>query len=248
MKEQKSISVSAILGLINKPALMYWAVNCTIDHIREYLEGLLPKDKDVVLLDTSDKVVRDILAMLPEAKKASNRIGGESRKLGTQVHKAIEEIVISGTVPDLAIMSPEAMRCMEAFADFCRDNNILPFEDTLGCEVKVSGVLLSHISSTPIKIRGKYDWKVNIEGVPYIIDIKTSKALYPEAGIQVAAYQKMDNMGKGTEAPFSLKTERIGVLRLDKETGEYEFKDDYNMTAELLKFQALARAYAALNG
>ena len=62
---------------------------------------------------------------------------------------------------------------------------------------------------------GTLDLRCNLNGVPYVIDFKTSKAIYAsDYGPQIAAYRSTFGMIEG-----------CGILRLDKETGLPEWKD-----------------------
>ena len=62
---------------------------------------------------------------------------------------------------------------------------------------------------------GTLDFRGLLDGKPYVIDFKTSKAIYAsDYGPQIAAYKStFDNV------------DGCGILRLDKETGLPEWKD-----------------------
>ena len=83
---------------------------------------------------------------------------------------------------------------------------------------------------------GQVDWVGWFDGEIYVIDWKTSKSLYHKDRIQVAGYRKElqkqldeDFVNKKPEwGPYSCKEMQIeghGVLRLDKETGGFEWRD-----------------------
>jgi hypothetical protein len=65
---------------------------------------------------------------------------------------------------------------------------------------------------------GQLDWYGKLDGKLYVIDWKTSKSLYHKDRVQVAGYRReMTNQGNETDGH--------GVLRLDKETGAFEWRD-----------------------
>jgi hypothetical protein len=53
----------------------------------------------------------------------------------------------------------------------------------------------------------------------YLIDIKTSKAVYPDYSLQIAAYRT------GYEERTGKKIDGMGIVRLDKSTGAFEWKE-----------------------
>lgn len=124
-------------------------------------------------------------------------------------------------------------RCIGAFHAFladCEYYKTIATEDTVYTD----------------RYAGTRDWKVELkwkeqEGI-YTIDFKTSARLYPEYRWQVSAYASVD----GTKP---------GLLRLDKQTGEYEFKCEgmrgwsQKMTIKYYrKFIAYVDLYYSLKG
>ena len=72
---------------------------------------------------------------------------------------------------------------------------------------------------------GQLDWYGKLDGKLYVIDWKTSKNLYHKDRIQVAGYRG-ELQKQLVQHPYSLmQIEGHGVLRLDKETGEFEWRD-----------------------
>ena len=68
---------------------------------------------------------------------------------------------------------------------------------------------------------GQVDWVGWFDGKIYVIDWKTSKSLYHKDRIQVAGYRGELQKQWGWKAYIS----GHGVLRLDKETGGFEWRD-----------------------
>ena len=81
---------------------------------------------------------------------------------------------------------------------------------------------------------GTLDYRGMFDGKQYVIDWKSSKAIYPDSmGPQIAAYKSTFNDVEG-----------CGILRLDKETGLPEWKDFSKRYEKDLKiFNAMATLY-----
>lgn len=83
-----------------------------------------------------------------------------------------------------------------------------------------------------------------LDGELYLIDIKTSKAVYPDYSLQIAAYRT------GYEERTEKNIEGMGILRLDKPTGEFEWKeyceDEYQRALD--EFLLLCESWHVSNG
>ena len=119
--------------------------------------------------------------------------------MGSAVHSAIEEYNKTGKEP--CTDHPQIVAGYVAFLEWMDENKVV-------------------ITSVEETVYGKYwagtlDLRCNLNGVPYVIDFKTSKAIYAnDYGPQIAAYRSTFNDVQG-----------CGILRLDKETGLPEWKD-----------------------
>jgi len=229
----KSISVSKITGMLNKPALMFWAVNCAADHMRDAL-------KDMPLEGVEEAILRAELEKLISASKSAHRaIADYSKQVGKEVHGYIEHVV-NGNDPEAIYnqLSPEAKTCVSAFGDFCEEHGVIPDMgslggDTIAFEEPVSGEFGT--AGGPVKINGRIDWIYKSGTDSYIVDIKTSSGIYPEMGYQLGGYHAL----WGREA-------KIAVLRLDKKGKGFEF-EEFDPDVETAKFRALREAYITLN-
>jgi len=79
VKGQIVPGVTGITGVIDKPGLIYWGINCTLDYLREHLQ---PGE----LLDEVE-----FESLLEEAKHAHRRVVGKAASVGSLVHKWIEK-------------------------------------------------------------------------------------------------------------------------------------------------------------
>jgi hypothetical protein len=144
-------------------------------------------------------------------------ISKEALGIGSEVHDAVEHYLKTGKERKLEI--PESISAFVAF---------LEWQDSVHLEV----------IETEKTVNGKYyagtlDLLAMVNGVRTIVDIKTSKAIYPDYRYQIAAYRATQNNVDGS-----------GILRLDKETGLPEYKD-FSKTheADLQVFKAMVELY-----
>jgi len=190
--------VTSIIQIIGKPALMYWAVNCAVQHVASVWkagEGF-----------TAD----EIKAHLMTAKAAHQRIAREAAGLGTKVHEwirayVVESIHIKGVPRLLLPEDATARKGCEAFLRWQGEHRV-EFTET---ERK--------IYSKEHHYAGTLDAVATINGKPAIIDFKTSSGIYDEMRYQLAAYQQAWNEEHENE-----KATDCWLVRLDKKTGEVE--------------------------
>ena len=148
--------------------------------------------------------------------------------LGTRVHKMIE-LQLNGR-PQI-IEEHFVMKCFNAFLQWKNQNEIGEIET----EVRVK---------SEKGYAGTADLKCDLNGESYIIDFKTSGRIYPDYLLQVSAYR----------AAYVEMTKRdidgMGILRLDKQTGLYEFKEYSHEEYQkgLKMFLLLAEYYWLKNG
>lgn len=119
----------------------------------------------------------------------------EALDIGSEFHAIAEKC--SWMAPQSS--NDKVNNCLVAFTRWVNDNTISVIEK----ERSVYGDGWA----------GTLDLECILNGVHTIVDYKTSKAIYPATmGMQLAAYLSV------TDA------EEAGVLRVDKETGKYEYK------------------------
>lgn len=78
----------------------------------------------------------------------------------------------------------------------------------------------------------------------YLIDIKTSRAVYPDYSLQIAAYRA------GYEERTGEKINGMGIVRLDKPTGKFEWRayDDEAYHRAWTAFSQLCESWHAVHG
>jgi len=190
-------SVTTILSILSKPFIAPWASKLSAESMKGFIKtclhgGNIPTDIDITK------------AMLC-AKRKFRDVSKEATDIGTNVHKLCEEGL---TGNEILIEVTEVKNGYNAFNKF--------IEDT-GFEILEREVVLSH----PCGFAGTVDCIGRLNGKLIIVDYKTSKYIYPEYKMQLAAYKEMyENSCK--------KVDGVGVLRLDKLTGEYEFESTFD--------------------
>jgi len=127
---------------------------------------------------------------------------------GTDVHAALENAVKNVPNEDKRDI---VEKCLSGFQKWMDDFKVT---------VEYSEVELTHHY---LCYTGTCDLVCMIDGKRYIADFKTSKSIYDGYDMQVAAYACAWDYLHGDK-----KIDGIGVLRLDKDTGEYEWKDFTN--------------------
>jgi hypothetical protein len=161
--------VTGSLSIINKPALVGWAKNEALDHVKLALINRLNGSQNVsVLLDQ-----HWIECVIREAKKRPEKIKDDAADLGTLAHAHFDKI-IHGIEPESV---PEAIQApVKAFHEWWKNSGI---ELVMG-DTKVASLLHGY--------GGSLDALGRRNGQYIILDWKTANGIYPEYGLQVAAY------------------------------------------------------------
>jgi hypothetical protein len=190
-------SVTTILGLLDKPALLGWASNCAVDFIADNLEAI----KDPLDVHRGEQI-------LEQARKAYAQKRDDAASAGTQAHHAIEAY-INGLDPEQFLQCDQARTAFSAFKSWEEKNHVQWLETE--CEV----------FSENVGYAGRFDAIALINGHKYLVDFKTSKGIYDEMKYQLCAYLQAYNeqLQEGQE-----RLENIALLHLDKETAEPTFK------------------------
>jgi len=181
--------VTTITGVLDKPFLRAWGINCAIDTIREGLA--IPR----VMAEGAGVV--NLEELYAKAKNASKVIGDTAKENGTKAHDWITKWICGGIPP--AIDSQEAQNAVLAFLRWEREAKPewLLSEETLG--------------SAKHEFAGTIDAVALLNGKLSLIDFKTSKQLSEENWLQTAGYYLMfdENLAKGQRRPVQRVIVRI---------------------------------------
>lgn len=202
---------TVLSAAIPKPALLNWALNMMGDNIRQYLTARDGKPFEKSEIDELIKVGKDIYK-----KKAS-----EAADIGTRAHKAVDEI-IKGNSP---VIDDDIKVCVEAFTNWHK---------TSGIEIEIGD---SKIASKLFGYGGSLDM-LGFKGKDAIlIDLKTSKWIWPEMGYQIASYMQAFRETYGVEVKEAM------ILRLGKYKAEFEVKKLSNFNETFQGFLGALKLY-----
>jgi len=218
-------NATKILDIISKPALVPWALKVGAD----WLEKNFFYDEDASSKKTS--VYKSRMALEPLLKGMKSAYRSKSRdalNIGSLTHEWVEGAInwkIDGGEIPMMPQQEEAVNAIRAFQGWVGENVV----DWLSSEEK--------IFHRKYKYAGTVDARAVINGEYCVIDWKTSKRVYPEYHLQVAAYAKAieDIHGKPVDATY--------ILRCDKETGKFEAVRSTEIDENFQAFMAAKTLY-----
>ncbi len=168
-------SVTTILDVVEKPALMWWAANMERRAMETALLDVLTqegaRDPEWVLGEMAKRLT-GAKAFVREKDKAAN--------IGTAAHAWCEwrtRQLLGEKVGDEPQVPDAALIAVESWKDWAKDVDFTPIcaERTVYCiECGYAGTL---------------DWIAKVRGVVTLGDYKTSKGIYPEAFLQNRSYR-----------------------------------------------------------
>jgi hypothetical protein len=216
-------SVTTILKVINKPALLVWMQLNGTHKAKKLYECLTPDMKAVI-----DPLLDD------NFWKCGDDLSKEATTIGSTVHEAIENYLRNGHIPDFPKETPE-YQGFEGFKKFAELHDLKPIE------------IEKSLASNVHKYAGKVDLIVKIDGNIAILDFKTNKAdstfkgFYPEIGFQLEAYRRAYEEETGAKV-----TERWAI-RVDKLTGEFDKKQYTEDEVDWAGFKAAQVLWQVIN-
>lgn len=151
--------VTSILKVLDKPALMPWAIGVTRDYWLEQLQ----------------KGRTDFAKIHKESWNASKNISKTAADIGKNVHAYAEAHFKKQPLPEL--LTDEAKRGVEAFHKWLIAHNV----EIVAAERMVF--------SKQHWFAGTCDFVAKVDGVLAVGDIKTSSGIYNDYRLQTAAYQ-----------------------------------------------------------
>ena len=162
-------SVTTLIGVLDKPALLHWAAN----------ESSKAAVKHSAHVHAIAKVEGDEAAIkwLAGARNRQEGGGRSAMQLGTDVHEALELYAKTGHISQ---DDAEVLPFVQQFDQWAQ----VWQPEYVGSEVTVF--------SPTYRYAGTCDGYMKIDGVPVIFDYKTSRSegkAYPEVALQLAAYR-----------------------------------------------------------
>lgn len=195
-------SVTTITGLLDKPALVYWSAKVTAEYLALKLEDI--KAGELILTK------ENIPEICKQARFHFNAVKKQSASIGSKAHKLIEKYLKKLPYEEILKNSPNQVKT--AFKAFLRWKKKYKFEVI---EAEQTVWHEKYLYAGTLDIVGN----ITIKGKKYltIIDLKTSNEVYSDYIMQLASYVKAYEKRKNT------KVKKIGLLRLDKDTGIPEY-------------------------
>lgn len=202
-------SVTSMLGVIEKPALKFWAANCQQEADQRAIEAWLSSG--------GSGSVGDILSRVKYAFQSYQK---SAKDIGTEAHAVIEHLMKQqmGQLPaDLPapVVSNNASFVVSAFRRWAEQNEFTPLASE-----KV-------VYSTKSKVSGTFDLLVAVPKHPQLAgrlvigDIKTGREIYEEAILQVLIYRGVFAEMLGLDAEKDMGSL---IIRLPKDPSEPEMR------------------------
>lgn len=165
---EKLPSVTTILSVLNKPALIYWAVNCYQEYLNQHSGSFA-----------------ELLQAVEDGKKEFSNVSKFATDTGTMVHNAIELYLLTGELTEL---EGDAARGFNAYLEWEASHMV----ERVQVEVPIYSLKHGYAGTSDMicRLDGRDDL--------VLIDFKTSKDFYDEMFMQVAAYREAYNEMKNT--------------------------------------------------
>lgn len=191
-------SVSTICRALNKPFLVGWAAKAAAEcAVKEwdYLSSLKAEDR------------------ITRIKNASNRIVGRSSAKGSQIHAIIEEWIRSGCPENFDIRSTARVADLVKWndnnpSDLITGRELQPYMDGFYAWCDKFQPVFIHSETTVWNRSEKYAGTLDIIAKlsnfgTCIMDAKSGNGIYPEVGLQLAAYARAEfYLHDGAETPL----------------------------------------------
>lgn len=218
VKEEITLpSVTTILGIMDKSsALMGWATKCMQDYIIE-------KHQEY---ESIEELAKDARFNYKEMSKTALNIGSE-------VHRLIEIYIKTGKDTSFQNLPEEVENAFIAFLEWEKEN----VSEWIDSEQEIYDINIGYAGTLDAVMKHK-------NGKIYVVDFKSSKAVYDEYKYQLSAYYEAYN--QTAEIP----ADEFAILRLDKITGQPEWvtfpKFNQVRWRSFETFQAITKVYYLL--
>jgi hypothetical protein len=190
-------SVTTILNVINKPALIPWAVRTTVDFIGQHLDEL----RDSLTIAEANSIFQ-------QARKAADAQKREAGDIGTQVHEAIRSF-FRGIEYDITKLPVQGAKAYSAFLDWINEHDF---------KCDQTEIKLYH---PEYDYCGTADAIGIMDGERVLIDWKTGSGIYPEASMQAAAYCKALYIEAWDEMP-AIEYNKAYIIRFPQKKGGFD--------------------------
>jgi predicted RecB family nuclease len=187
-------SVTQILEVINKPALGPWYAKMERAAALEAALELLTQPG--VALDRNRFATQFEAAL--KATKAAQKAKEEAAEIGTAVHRLITQefqAELGLAMAPVTTGLPDAVEtCYLHFLEWRRMHRVKPLE------------MERVVYSRTYRYAGTFDLLADVDGARLVVDLKSSRAIYPEMHLQIAAYRAaLAEMGTPSDGGLILR-------------------------------------------
>jgi hypothetical protein len=160
--DKKLANVTSILGMLNKPGINKWLVNSALGHMADIVANYL----------YSSGELPDREVLIAEAKSAPAGTRDQALHRGTVLHEQVEQLLTEGSMPEDSAAWPALLNFTDWYQSMLLEV-VAVEQPVFSIEHEYGGTIDSLFQND----KGRY----------VICDVK-SGSIYPEAGMQLAAY------------------------------------------------------------
>lgn len=164
-------SVTTVLGILDKPALMGWAAKMTREGVVE-----LGKVGELGIDWNRESASNALYMRLKENNLLHTQRRDTAATRGTSVHDALELWATEGKVPNPQDFPTTDRGYVKALTAYLVDHQPHFLQSEL------------MVGSWEHQFAGRLDHIIEVDGEPAILDLKTSKDLYKEVHMQTSGY------------------------------------------------------------
>ena len=216
--EEPFPSVTTVLSVISKPALIRWSRDVALDSVRAALSNWT-SSMTWVTPEWIDQIISNA-RRLPDEKR------DQAANFGNKAHELIDEI-IQGKEPEVP---QEMVPVVSGFEKWRR-----------GAGLQISFTEKT-VYSAKYKYAGTMDAVAHRGSRLVALDWKTSNGLYPENALQVAAY------AKALEEMSDQQVKEVWVVRFGKSAPIFEARQVLDLEGAFTTFRAALYLWRAMQG
>lgn len=223
-----TVGVTTVLGVLDKPFLLQWAVNQAVDTVRERLSTSTPLDE------------LEVENLLKNASLAWRQKRDTAGDIGALTHKWIEEYIKTKIQnKNYTPLLPQNETIKKVVQQFIAWEyaNVKKFVAT---EQKVYSLRYNYAGTCDFIY-------VDTNNNLCLGDLKTSKYIYDTFPMQLAAYQyALEEESSTWKNAESLKFYKSTIVKIDKEEGKLDTRTYHNYKDNAVAFLSALKIYRYL--
>ena len=185
-------SVTTVLKNLNKPALLQWAVDQTAAYAVANIDGLLSRTEEQGWGFLRWYWNRDPLKGEVDVRNYYNGVRDDAAELGTMIHEWIAADHGAGVYPDVTDAPEHFWEMVNVWNQWTNEHDVKPI------------VSEATVWSNEHGYAGTLDGVWEVDGIRYLLDVKSSRSIWDEHRMQLAALGNadvlMEEVGDGTWA------------------------------------------------